>query len=141
MDINEYINLLNKKNSILKDLLKYTKGKEFKISEDEVDRIVYYLDNRQKMYDSLNIVQSKINLKKEYFNNIKNKEVENIIKENDSIINEIFKLDKEKIEIMESILSNIKKEIKSIKSSLKVNNSYLGTYQNVIGSSFFDSSR
>ena len=137
-----YLDLLKQKNTILNEIFEYTKSKTFKKDESEIDRIVYYLNNREKMYDKLFYIENKINtLKKENFNNILHKEVDDIIKKNDIIINNIIILDREKKEIMESILKLLKDNIKSVKSMSKVNNSYLGTYENIIGGSLFDSSR
>ena len=140
MDI--YLDLLKQKNVILTEIFKYTKSKTFKKDESEIDRIVYYLENREEMYDKLFYVENKIKLlKNENFNNILHKEVDDIIKKNDIIINSIIILDKEKKEIIESILELLKDNIKSVKSMSKVNNKYLGAYENVIGGNFFDSSR
>ena len=137
-----YLDLLKQKNTILNEIFEYTKSKTFKKDESEIDRIVYYLNNRGKMYDKLFYIENKINiLKKEIFNNILHKEVDDIIKKNDIIINNIIILDREKKEIMESILKLLKNNIKSVKSMSKVNNSYLGTYENIVGGSLFDSSR
>lgn len=142
MDINDYISLLSKKNLILNEIFDYTKSKSFKVSEDEIERIEYYLDNREKMYSNLYNIEKEIkSLRKNYFNNINNKEVNSIIEKNDLLIKDIIKLDEEKKEVMESIFNLLKKEIKSVKSISKVNNRYLGTYQNVITSNLFDSSR
>ena len=68
-------------------------------------------------------------------------EVKSIIKENDGLIKDIIKLDEKNKKIIDSILNLLKVNIKSVKSMSKVNNSYLGTYQNVINGSLFDSSR
>ncbi len=137
-----YLDLLKQKNTILNEIFEYTKSKTFKKDESEIDRIVYYLNNREKMYDKLFYIENKINtLKKENFNNILHKEVDDIIKKNDIIINNIIILDREKKEIMESILKLLKDNIKSVKSMSKVNNSYLGTYENIVAGSLFDSSR
>ena len=137
-----YLDLLKQKNTILNEIFEYTKSKTFKKDESEIDRIVYYLNNRGKMYDKLFYIENKINtLKKENFNNILHKEVDDIIKKNDIIINNIIILDREKKEIIESILKLLKDNIKSVKSMSKVNNSYLGTYENIVGGSLFDSSR
>lgn len=139
MDIKEYISLLYEKKQILNDILKYTKGKTFEKSEDEAERIEYYLNNRQKLFDKLIIVDNK--LKSFKFNDIDNMEVKSIIKENDGLIKDIIKLDEKNKKIIDSILNLLKVNIKSVKSMSKVNNSYLGTYQNVINGSLFDSSR
>lgn len=137
-----YLDLLKQKNTILNEIFEYTKSKTFKKDESEIDRIVYYLNNRGKMYDKLFYIENKINtLKKENFNNILHKEVDDIIKKNDIIINNIIILDREKKKIMESILKLLKDNIKSVKSMSKVNNSYLGTYENIVAGSLFDSSR
>ncbi|WP_250278532.1 hypothetical protein [[Clostridium] colinum] len=141
MNIDIYIELLKQKQEVLNNIYKYTQGKLFEVSEDEVDRIIYYLDNRQKMFDKLNSIQDDINKIKLQFNNINNMEVNNIIKTNDLIIKEITKLDKEKNKIMESIFNLLKKEIKNLKNISKVNNSYLGIYENTIKGNLFDSSR
>ncbi len=142
MNADEYLDLLKQKNTILNEIFEYTKSKTFKKDESEIDRIVYYLNNREKMYDKLFYIENKINtLKKENFNNILHKEVDDIIKKNDIIINNIIILDREKKEIMESILKLLKDNIKSVKSMSKVNNSYLGTYENIVAGSLFDSSR
>ena len=142
MNADEYLDLLKQKNTILNEIFEYTKSKTFKKDESEIDRIVYYLNNRRKMYDKLFYIENKINtLKKENFNNILHKEVDDIIKKNDIIINNIIILDREKKEIMESILKLLKDNIKSVKSMSKVNNSYLGTYENIVAGSLFDSSR
>lgn len=142
MNADEYLDLLKQKNTILNEIFEYTKSKTFKKDESEIDRIVYYLNNRGKMYDKLFYIENKINtLKKENFNNILHKEVDDIIKKNDIIINNIIILDREKKEIMESILKLLKDNIKSVKSMSKVNNSYLGTYENIVAGSLFDSSR
>ena len=53
MNIDEYINLLKQKQQILNNILEYTKSKTFKKSEDEVERIEYYLKRRQEMFDNL----------------------------------------------------------------------------------------
>lgn len=139
MNIDAYLYLLNKKNDILNNIYEYTKSKVFKKSEEEVERIEYYLNNRQHMYDNLYIIQKDI--KNLNINNSNNKEVIEIIKKNDELIKKIIKLDEEKKETMEFILNLLKKDIKSVKSMSKVNNSYLGTYQNTVGGSLFDSSR
>lgn len=139
MDIKEYISLLYEKKQILNDILKYTKSKTFEKSEDEAERIEYYLNNRQKLFDKLIIVDNK--LKSFKFNDIDNMEVKSIIKENDGLIKDIIKLDEKNKKIIDSILNLLKVNIKSVKSMSKVNNSYLGTYQNVINGSLFDSSR
>ena len=142
MNADEYLDLLKQKNTILNEIFEYTKSKTFKKDESEIDRIVYYLNNRGKMYDKLFYIENKINtLKKENFNNILHKEVDDIIKKNDIIINNIIILDREKKEIMESILKLLKDNIKSVKSMSKVNNSYLGTYENIVAGSLFDSSK
>ncbi len=139
MDNKQYISLLCKKREILNDILKYTKSKTFEKSEDEAERIEYYLNNRQKLFDKLIIVDNK--LKNVKFNDIDNMEVKSIIKENDGLIKDIIKLDEKNKKIIDSILNLLKVNIKSVKSMSKVNNSYLGTYQNVINGSLFDSSR
>lgn len=139
MDIKEYISLLYEKKQILNDILKYTKSKTFEKSEDEAERIEYYLNNRQKLFDKLIIVDNK--LKNVKFNDIDNMEVKSIIKENDGLIKDIIKLDEKNKKIIDSILNLLKVNIKSVKSMSKVNNSYLGTYQNAINGSLFDSSR
>lgn len=139
MDNKQYISLLCEKREILNDILKYTKSKTFEKSEDEAERIEYYLNNRQKLFDKLIIVDNK--LKNIKFNDIDNMEVKSIIKENDGLIKDIIKLDEKNKKIIDSILNLLKVNIKSVKSMSKVNNSYLGTYQNVINGSLFDSSR
>lgn len=139
-DINEYIFLLREKNNILNNIFEYTKNKVFEKNEDEIERIVYYLDNRQKMYDNLLIIDSKIKENKE-FSNIKNKEIDDIIKKNDMLINNVLELDEKNKLIIESILMLLKKNIRTVKSMSKFNKSYLGTYENVIKGSTFDSSR
>lgn len=139
MDNKQYISLLCEKREILNDILKYTKSKTFEKSEDEAERIEYYLNNRQKLFDKLIIVDNK--LKNVKFNDIDNMEVKSIIKENDGLIKDIIKLDEKNKKIIDSILNLLKVNIKSVKSMSKVNNSYLGTYQNVINGSLFDSSR
>ena len=69
-----YLDLLKQKNTILNEIFEYTKSKTFKKDESEIDRIVYYLNNRGKMYDKLFYIENKINtLKKENFNNILHK--------------------------------------------------------------------
>lgn len=139
MNIKEYISLLCEKQKILNDILEYTKSKTFEKSEDETERIEYYLNNRQKMCDDLFIVENKLkNLKIDYTDNM---EVKRIIKKNDEIIKNITKIDEENKKIIESILNLLKKNIKSVKSMSKVNNSYLGTYKNTIDGNLFDSSR
>ncbi len=139
MNIDDYLSLLNEKHQVLTEIYDYTKSKTFKKSEDEIERIEYYLSNRQNMYDKLSIIEK--NIKKLNVNNIDNKEVINIINKNDKIINNILKLDEEKKEIMEFILNLLKNNIKSVKSMAKINNSYLGTYENTVGGSLFDSSK
>lgn len=139
MDNKQYISLLCEKREILNDILKYTKSKTFEKSEDEAERIEYYLNNRQKLFDKLIILDNK--LKNIKFNDIDNMEVKSIIKENDGLIKDIIKLDEKNKKIIDSILNLLKVNIKSVKSMSKVNNSYLGTYQNVINGSLFDSSR
>ncbi|MFR4986329.1 MAG: hypothetical protein ACLUCH_02930 [Lachnospirales bacterium] len=139
MDNKQYISLLCEKREILNDILKYTKSKTFEKSEDEAERIEYYLNNRQKLFDKLIIVDNK--LKNVKFNDIDNMEVKSIIKENDGLIKDIIKLDEKNKKIIDSILNLLKVNIKSVRSMSKVNNSYLGTYQNVINGSLFDSSR
>ncbi|MBS5793405.1 MAG: hypothetical protein KIC92_01430 [Clostridiales bacterium] len=139
MDNKQYISLLCEKREILNDILKYTKSKTFEKSEDEAERIEYYLNNRQKLFDKLIILDNK--LKNIKFNDIDNMEVKSIIKENDVLIEDIIKLDEKNKKIIDSILNLLKVNIKSVKSMSKVNNSYLGTYQNVINGSLFDSSR
>lgn len=139
MDNKQYISLLCEKREILNDILKYTKSKTFEKSKDEAERIEYYLNNRQKLFDKLIIVDNK--LKNVKFNDIDNMEVKSIIKENDGLIKDIIKLDEKNKKIIDSILNLLKVNIKSVKSMSKVNNSYLGTYQNVINGSLFDSSR
>lgn len=139
MNIDDYLSLLNEKHQVLTEIYDYTKSKTFKKSEDEIERIEYYLSNRQNMYDKLSIIEK--NIKKLNVNNIDNKEVINIINKNDEIINNILKLDEEKKEIMEFILNLLKNNIKSVKSMAKINNSYLGTYENTVGGSLFDSSK
>lgn len=139
MDNKQYISLLCEKREILNDILKYTKSKTFEKSEDEAERIEYYLNNRQKLFDKLIILDNK--LKNIKFNDIDNMEVKSIIKENDVLIKDIIKLDEKNKKIIDSILNLLKVNIKSVKSMSKVNNSYLGTYQNVINGSLFDSSR
>lgn len=139
MDNKQYISLLCEKREILNDILKYTKSKTFEKSEDEAERIEYYLNNRQKLFDKLIIVDNK--LKNTKFNDTDNMEVKGIIKENDGLIKDIIKLDEKNKKIIDSILNLLKVNIKSVKSMSKVNNSYLGTYQNVINGSLFDSSR
>lgn len=139
MNIDDYLSLLNEKHQVLTEIYDYTKSKTFKKSEDEIERIEYYLSNRQHMYDKLSIIEK--NIKKLNVNNIDNKEVINIINKNDEIINNILKLDEEKKEIMEFILNLLKNNIKSVKSMAKINNSYLGTYENTVGGSLFDSSK
>lgn len=139
MDNKQYISLLYEKREILNDILKYTKSKTFEKSEDEAERIEYYLNNRQKLFDKLIILDNK--LKNIKFNDIDNMEVKSIIKENDGLIKDIIKLDEKNKKIIDSILNLLKVNIKSVKSMSKVNNSYLGTYQNVINGSLFDSSR
>ena len=142
MNADKYLDLLKQKNIILNEIFEYTKSKTFKKDESEIDRIVYYLNNRGKMYDKLFYIENKINtLKKENFNNILHKEVDDIIKKNDIIINNIIILDREKKAIRESILKLLKDNIKSVKSMSKGNNSYLGTYENIVAGSLFDSSR
>lgn len=139
MDNKQYISLLCEKREILNDILKYTESKTFEKSEDEAERIEYYLNNRQKLFDKLIILDNK--LKNIKFNDIDNMEVKSIIKENDVLIEDIIKLDEKNKKIIDSILNLLKVNIKSVKSMSKVNNSYLGTYQNVINGSLFDSSR
>ena len=139
MDNKQYISLLCEKREILNDILKYTKSKTFEKSEDEAERIEYYLNNRQKLFDKLIIVDNK--LKNIKFNDIDNMEVKSIIKENDGLIKDIIKLDEKNKKIIDSVLNLLKVNIKSVKSMSKVNNSYLGTYQNAINGSLFDSSR
>lgn len=139
MDNKQYISLLCEKREILNDILKYTKSKTFEKSEDEAERIEYYLNNRQKLFDKLIILDNK--LKNIKFNDIDNMEVKSIIKENDVLIEDIIKLDEKNKKIIDSILNLLKVNIKSVRSMSKVNNSYLGTYQNVINGSLFDSSR
>ncbi len=139
MNIDEYINLLKQKQQILNNILEYTKSKTFKKSEDEVERIEYYLKRRQEMFDNLLKLENQI--KNLNINNTSNKEVNSIVKENNEIIKNILKLDEEKKEIIDSILNIVKKEIKSIKNISRTNNGYLGTYQNTLDGSLFDSSR
>ena len=139
MDIKQYVSLLCEKQKILNDILEYTKSKTFEKSEDEVERIEYYLNNRQKMCDELFIVESK--LKNIKMDDTDNMEVKGIIQKNDEIIRDIAKIDQENKETIESILNLLKKNIKSVKSMSKVNNSYLGTYQNTIDGNLFDSYR
>lgn len=137
--VGEYILLLNEKQKLLNEIFYYTKSKNFKKSEDEADRIEYYLEERQVMYDKLLYVENKI--KSMNINNINNKEVDNIIKKNDEIIKDILRLDEEKKEVISAILSILKKEIRNTKNISKANNGYLGTYQDTISGNLFDSSR
>lgn len=139
---NEYLNLLTKKNSLLKKIFAYTQSKIFKISEEEVERIEYYLTNREKMFDNLYDIDNKIKmLASNNKNYINNDDYNKIIKENNLIIKDIIKLDEEKNLIMESIFKLLKKELNSVKSLSKVNKSYFGIYENTVGGNLFDSSR
>lgn len=137
--VDKYILLLNEKQKLLNEIFYYTKSKNFKKSEDEANRIEYYLEERQVMYDKLLYVENKI--KSMNTNNINNKEVDNIIKKNDEIIKDILRLDEEKKEVISAILSILKKEIRNTKNISKANNGYLGTYQDTVGGNLFDSSR
>lgn len=139
MNIEECVSLLKQKQQVLNNIFKYTKSKTFKKSEDEVERIEYYLRRRQEMFDELLNLEKYI--KNINVNNTNNKEVSSIIKENNEIIKNILKLDEEKKEIINTIFNKVKKEIKSIKNISRTNNGYLGTYQNTLGGSLFDSSR
>ena len=137
--IKEYISLLNEKQKVLYEILEYTKSKTFEESEDNVDRIEYYLDNREKMFETLSSIENKIkNIK---INDAKNKDVVSIIKKNDEIIKNIVKLDEKNKKTIETILNRLKNNIKSVKDMSKVNNRYLGTYQNIVEGSSFDSFR
>ena len=137
--LDKYISLLNEKQKILNEIFNYTKNKIFKKSEDEVERIEYYLKKRQEMYDKLLYIENEI--KSININNINNKEVDDIIKKNDEIIKNILKLDEEKKEIIDAILNILKKQIKNTKNMSKANNGYLGIYKDTVGGSLFDSSR
>lgn len=145
MTENEYLKLLIKKNSILKDIFNYTKSKEFKVSEDEVDEIYCYIEDRDKLFSKLYDIEDKIKIfiQNEDIkdNNIEDKEIESIINENNLIINKIIKLDKINKEIIEAISNLLKKEIKSVKELSKFNKSYLGTFENTVEGNLFDSSR
>ena len=78
MNIDEYINLLKQKQQILNNILEYTKSKTFKKSEDEVERIEYYLKRRQEMFDNLLKLENQI--KNLNINNTSNKKVNSIVK-------------------------------------------------------------
>ncbi|WP_317367063.1 hypothetical protein [uncultured Tyzzerella sp.] len=136
----EYLKLLIEKNSILKDILNYTKNKEFKISEDEVDKIYTYIEDRDKLFNKLYNIENKI---KDFIQNynIENNDIKNIIDENNFIINEVIKFDKINKEIIDAISNLLKRKIKSVNELSKFNKSYLGTYENTVEGNLFDSSR
>lgn len=145
MTENKYLELLTEKNVILKDIFNYTKSKYFKVSEDEVDKIYCYIEDRDKLFSKLYDIEDKIKIfiqnKDIENNNIEDKDIESIINENNLIINEIVKLDKTNKEIIEAISNLLKKEIKSVKELSKFNKSYLGTFENTVEGNLFDSSR
>ncbi len=145
MTENKYLELLTEKNVILKDIFNYTKSRDFKVSEDEVDKIYCYIKDRDKLFSKLYDIEDKIKIfiQNEDIkdSNIEDKEIENIINENNLIINEIVKLDKINKEIIEAISNLLKKEIKSVKELSKFNKSYLGTFENTVEGNLFDSSR
>lgn len=136
----EYLKLLKQKNETLKEIYDYTKSKEFKVSEEQVERVVYYLNNREKMFNKLTDIQQKIEtlhigLEKS------TDEHKSLISKNDDIIKKILELDKEKEKVINNLYKFLKENIKSIKSTNKVNSGYLGVYSDVEPSNFFDSSR
>ncbi len=136
----EYLKLLKQKNETLKEIYDYTKSKEFKVSEEQVERVVYYLNNREKMFNKLTDIQQKIEtlhigLEKS------TDEHKSLISKNDDIIKKILELDKEKEKVINNLYKFLKENIKSIKSTNKVNSGYLGVYSDVESSNFFDSSR
>ncbi len=128
----EFINLLNQKKSCLADILQMTKERKFSPVEEDVERFQNFFDKREVLFQRCRVFENKIkstNISQEDKNSLFYKEVEKTTSETDKIIKEIIELDKKNRTIMDQLMALIKKNLRDMKVSQKINYGYSDFYQ------------
>lgn len=128
--------LLNQKNKILQDFLNYISCQKFREDEEEIPKILAYVDTKQVYIDKLSDLEKKIKALPE--DNSDYKEVKAIEKDNDSLIYSIIGLDKINIKTMNNLKEKLKLNMKGTKIQQKYTVSY-SNYSMDIRGSMFDS--
>lgn len=138
---NIYVDKLEQKHTLLKEILEYVSSKDFQKSQDEIEHISHYFAKRDKLYSKLSALDSELkqtNVQKD--NKIYNK-VLNITKQNDILINTILEEDKKQQIVLNDILNIITDGIKYIKNTKKATDSYFSVYDNYSRGGLFDNQR
>lgn len=130
----ELLNLLNRKNELLTDLLSFVKSKHFYGEESEVDDIVAFVGEKQVYIDKLNEIEKKIKAYPKSSGDYK--DVKAIVKKNNDLINSIAVIDKENISVMTYLRDVFKQNIKGSKIQQKYNVSYSNYAMDIRGSVF-----
>ena len=119
--------LLKQKKDCLLTILEMTKERKFKVAEEDVERIYNFLNKRELLFKNCQTLDKKIkefiildeDKKTSFYKNIEKTEAE--IK---SIVEEIIEFDKKNQKIMTSLLQLTKNNLRSLKKSQQVKQSY-----------------
>ncbi len=119
--------LLKQKKDCLLTILEMTKERKFKVAEEYVERIYNFLNKIELLFKNCQTLDKKIkefiildeDKKTSFYKNIEKTEAE--IK---SIVEEIIEFDKKNQKIMTSLLQLTKNNLRSLKKSQQVKQSY-----------------
>jgi hypothetical protein len=114
--------LLNDKHKKLEQFLEFMSHISFEESEEEVDKITKYIEDKQRYIDDLLKIEDKIKDCPGYSRS--NKDVSLLIDSNNVLINDIIALDKKNLRVMNNIHEELKKNLKSTKVKKRFNTIY-----------------
>lgn len=134
--MDELYELLKIKKQMLEDFLEYMSHKSFEENEEEVEKILTYVDEKQVYIDKLLALENKIKAFTKDDTSSIYKEVKAVEAENDSLIRDIIGLDKINLNTMNNLQEKLKLNMKSAKVQKKYSASYSNYAMDVRGSVF-----
>lgn len=137
--LTELKTLLNRKKEALQNIFEFSKDRTFEVSEDSVEVICLYLEKRQEYFDIIERVESKIksgDYQRILDGSIKDKDIEALKTEINSLINSIIAIDKKNKTIMEQVKDIVASNLKSVRVGQRTNNRYFRAVSTDQGSMF-----
>jgi len=150
---NELIDILEKKKQNLINILDYTKLQTIVIDAQDEQKLIEYLENKQKHIDNINLLDDSFVVK---FNQLKKilginsldelsstrvDEFKKLKLELNSIyhlIEQIFEIEKENSVKIKKEYADIKSKLKEINGEKKLNSAYIVKTTDLSGGAFFD---
>ena len=118
------LELKKSKKNILLQILKYTEGREFKSNEEDAQRYIKYIANRQVYFDKMAKIDEKINSLEKSSDCVYNEECEAIDREMKEIAQNIISYDKKNKESMDALMPLLQMKLRDSKMTSKIYSGY-----------------